>query len=176
MGHPSAGWLAVGLVRRPHGIHGEVLVEVETDFPDRLAPGLEVGIGAAVPERRLTIHRLRMHKGCWLLSFEGLRTIDEVEELRGQWLFLPEQEREALPATYFYEHELAGLACEDTRGGLLGRVEGLADLGGGSLLRVAAGGREVLVPFRSPIVVRVALAEGRVVVDPPAGLFDDQAL
>lgn len=176
MSHPPAGWLAVGQVRRPHGIHGELLVEISTDFPERLAPGSEVGLGADSPERFMTVSRLRSHKGCWLVSLEGMSTRDAVEPLRDLWLFLPEQPREALPPNYYYEHELVGLRCEDSRGAVLGRAEGLAELGGGALLRVSAADREVLVPFRSPIVVRVSLADGCIVLDPPRGLFDDQAL
>ena len=41
-------WLAVGHVSKPHGVHGELVVEVLTDFPERLQPGIEVGVG---PER-----------------------------------------------------------------------------------------------------------------------------
>ncbi|MFH1177522.1 MAG: ribosome maturation factor RimM [Acidobacteriota bacterium] len=176
MAGPTAELMAVGRVRRPHGLHGEVRVEVETDFPERVTAGIEVGLGAAVVERSLVIEAVRTHKGAWLLSFAGVASRNEVEAWRGWWLFLPAQERSQLPANYYYEHELAGLRCISIAGAELGEVKELALGGAAPLLVVQCGGREVLVPFISPLVVRVDLAARTVVVDPPAGLFDGDAL
>jgi len=169
-------FLAVGRVRRPHGIHGEVLAEVTTDFPERLQPGTEVGIGAHSVERWLRLLRVRFHKGCFLLSFEGLSSCDQAEGLRGQWLFLPARERSQLPPNYFYEHELVGMRCVTSDGTALGSVERLDSSAGGAMLAVRAAGGEVLVPFVSPIVVRVDLEGRTLILDPPLGLFDGDAL
>ncbi len=173
---PEASWLAVGRVRRPHGVHGEVTVEILTDFPDRITDGVEVAIGSDAPEFRRTVRHVRFHKGDWLLSFMDLRSRDEVEGWRGMHLFLPPQDRSALPPTYYYEHELVGRRCVLGDGTELGTVTALQDGPGGPLLAVAAPSGEVLVPFRSPTVVRVDLGEGTIVLDPPRGLFDGDAL
>ena len=173
---PEASWLAVGRVRRPHGVHGEVAVETQTDFPERLVAGIEVGLGQDAPEFHRVVHRVRFHKGDWLLSFVGALTREDVDGWRGLWVFLPAQERSKLPANYYYEHELSGCRCMLADGTVLGEVESLQTGPGVPLLTVAAGGREVLVPFAAPIVVRVDLVERAVVVDPPRGLFDDDAL
>jgi 16S rRNA processing protein RimM len=173
---PSADVLAVGRVRRPHGVHGEVLVDVETDFPDRLVAGTDIGLGLTTPSFWMRVLRVRLHKNCWLLTVQGVRSRDEVEGWRDHWVFLPEQDRSSLPDNYYYEHELAGLNCVSLEGDSLGRVRGLAEAGGGALLNVETARGDVLVPFRSPIVVSVRLAAREVVLDPPAGLFDDDAL
>lgn len=169
-------WLAVGRVRRPHGIRGEVTVEIVTDFPGRMSDGVVVGLGSEAPERFIPVHRVRTHKGQWLLAFEDLTTRDDVESLRNLWLFLPEQERSALPPNYFYEHELAGLSCVNRDGAPLGSVIELVSGAGTPLLKVQVPGGEALVPFTSPIVVRVDLEAGRVILDPPRGLLDGDAL
>ncbi len=174
MPRPAAEWLAVGRVRKPHGVHGELLAEILTDFPERIAPGVELGIGQP-PDRFLTVARVRTHKGAWLLTLQGIDTREAADSLRDAWLTLPAQAREELPAGYFYEHELAGLTCVDAGGRPLGEVSGLADVGGGALLVVQSGRGEVLVPFRRALVVRVDLEAGRLVLDPPRGLFDDDA-
>jgi len=173
---PEASWLAVGRVRRPHGVHGEVTVEIVTDFPERIADGVEIALGHDAPEFRRTVFHVRIHKGDWLLSFADVRTREEVEAWRGLNVFLPEQERSLLPPTYYYEHELVGCRCVLADGSDLGAVTALQDGPGGSLLVVAAVAGEVLVPFTSPIVVRVDLAAGTIVLDPPRGLFDGDAL
>lgn len=173
---PEASWLAVGRVRRPHGVHGEVAVETLTDFPERLLPGVEVGIGRESPEFHKVVHQVRVHKGDWLLSFVGIRDRNDVEGWRGLWVFLPAQERSHLPANYYYEHELVGCRCRLASGTVLGEVTELQIGPGGALLVVATAKGEVLVPFVSPIVVNVDLAARSVVLDPPRGLVDGDAL
>jgi 16S rRNA processing protein RimM len=175
-GRPEASWLAVGRVRRPHGVHGEVAVETVTDFPERLVAGVQVGIGEDSPDFHKTVYKVRLHKGDWLISFVDVRTRNEVEGWRGLWLFLPAQERSHLPENYFYEHELIGCRCALADGTVLGEVKELLEGPGGALLTVVGSGKEVLVPFVSPIVVRVDLATQTVVVDPPRGMFDDDAV
>ena len=176
MSGPEADWLAVGRVRRPHGIHGEITVEIVSDFPERLAVGTEIGLGEEAPTLRVTVQHVRRHKGDWLLSLEDVHTREDVEGWRGLWVFLPAQERSSLPERYYYEHELIGCRCVATGGTGLGEVTALEDGPGGALLKVAATAGEVLVPFRSPIVVRVDLEARTVELDPPRGLFDGDAL
>lgn len=173
---PAAGWLAVGRVRRPHGIHGEATVEIVTDFPERLVAGTEIGLGEDAPRLRATVHQVRLHKGEWLLSFADVFTREEIDAWRGLWVFLPAQERSRLPENYYYEHELTGCRCVSGAGAALGEVTALQDGPGGGLLVVAAPAGEVLVPFRSPIVARVDIDARVIELDPPRGLFDDDAL
>jgi len=172
----SATVLAVGRVRRPHGVHGEVVVEIHTDFPERLQPGIEVGIGADGPSRWLRVHKVRLHKGCWLLAFEGLLTREGVDDLRDAWVYLPSLERASLPEHYYYEHELEGLRCVDRDGRDLGRVNALVPGAGSALLELATPTGNALVPFVSPIVVGVDLEGGTITLDPPGGLLDGNAL
>ena len=171
-----AGVLAVGRVRRPHGVHGEILADVLTDFPERLVAGLEVGLGASAPERWLRVQSARSHKGCFLLLLEGAVRREDVEGWRGHWLFLPAQERSSLPPNYYYEHELTGLACVLRNGRELGEVSELSSATGTAMLTVRTRSGEVMVPFISPIVVSVDLAGRKVVIDPPEGLFEGDAL
>jgi len=170
-------WLAVGRVSKPHGVHGELAVEVVTDFPDRLQAGVEVGLGLEVPTSFRPVHTVRWHKNAWLIAFAGVSNRSEAEKLRGWWLFLPARERAALPPTFYYEHELVGCTCCLANGHALGTVDSLLPGGAQALLAVRSeSGSEVLVPFVSPIVVRVDTAARRIVLDPPGGLFDGDAL
>ena len=170
------GVLAVGRVRRPHGVHGEVLASITTDFPERLVAGIEVGLGSSAPERWLRVQSARSHKGCFLLLLEGATRREDVEGWRGHWLFLPAQERSSLPPNYYYEHELTGMACVLGDGRELGVVSELSSATGTAMLTVCTRTGEAMVPFISPIVVSVDLAARKVIVDPPEGLFEEDAL
>jgi len=91
-------------------------------------------------------------------------------------LFLPAQERSQLPENYYYEHELVGCRCQLADGTVLGEITEMQTGPGGALLVVTAARGEVLVPFVFPIVVKVDLTVRAVVLDPPRGLFDGDAL
>lgn len=175
--NPEPEWLIVGCVLKPHGVHGDVVAEIITDFPERLRPGVRFGLGPAEgPVEQHEVHRVRLHKHGWLLSVVGLRSRETVEGWRGRYLFLPALPPEELPEGYFYEHQLVGLECRDPDGGPLGTVVGLEEGGGQSRLVVERGGRRYLVPYVPEIVPAVDLAAGTVTIRPLPGLLDDDAV
>jgi 16S rRNA processing protein RimM len=163
--------VVVGRVGRPHGIRGEVSVEVRTDDPERrLAPGTTVSTDppAAGP---LTIAAGRVHGGRLLLRFEGCPDRTAAERLRGVLLVadVDPQERPDDPDE-FYDHQLVGLAAVDLDGAPLGEVTGLVH-GAQDLLTIRTpDGRDALVPFVKALVPEVDLASRRVVIDDRPGL------
>ncbi len=173
---PEGQWLIVGRVGKPHGVHGGVLVDIETDFPERMTAGIEVGLGPEEgPERMVGVHSVRYHRGRWLIEWVGIRYRDEIDKWRGLYLFLPEQSLDQLPEGYFYEHHLIGLECRSPDGENLGTITGL-DLDPGQIRAIIRRGtREFLVPWVPEIVCNVDVEAGVVVLDAPRGLLDDDA-
>jgi len=176
-GDEGRDWLIIGRAGKPHGVHGDLLVEIITDFPERLSDGVRFGVGDdSRPEEFFEVHRSRFHKGRWLLSIRGIREREVVEGWRGKFLYLPEQALEDLPEGYFYEHHLTGLECRSPAGEALGRVTGLDPGEGQARLVVRNGDREFLVPYVPEIVKEVDPEGGFVIIDAPAGLLDDDAI
>ena len=176
-GDDGRDWLIVGRAGKPHGVHGDLLVEIITDFPERMTDGVRFGVGdESHPDEFFEVHRVRLHKGRWLLSIRGIREREVVEDWRGRFLFLPEQALEDLPEGYYYEHHLTGLECRSPEGEVLGRVTGLDPGEGQSRLVINTGEGEALVPYVPEIVLEVNLDEGFVIIDAPAGLLDDDAI
>ncbi|HSN57419.1 MAG TPA: ribosome maturation factor RimM [Candidatus Sulfomarinibacteraceae bacterium] len=168
-------WLVVGQVVKPHGVHGDLVVDVITDFPERLADGVRFGVGeGAEPTAFHEAFRVRYHKGKWLLSVADLRDRDAAEDWRGRYLFLPEQALDELPPGFVYEHHLVGLGCRSPGGEDLGTVTGLDQGPGQHRLVVRRGRREFLVPYVPEIVTNVDLDGGIVTIDAPPGLLDDE--
>ncbi len=173
----DTSWLIVGQAGKPHGVHGDVLVDILTDFPERLNDGMRFGVGDdRAPSEYHHVHRVRFHKGKWLLSVKGVRDREIIEGWRGRYLYLPEQALDELPEGYYYEHHLVGLACRSPEGDDLGKVIGLDPGEGQSRLVVRTGDRERLVPYVPEIVTEVNLEGGFVVIDAPRGLLDDDAI
>ncbi|MEV0940012.1 ribosome maturation factor RimM [Micromonospora wenchangensis] len=192
--------LIVGRIGKPHGIRGEVTVEVRTDEPEaRFAPGTvlctEPGAtprvaaprrGAAEPVEavapgvayevpaELTIESARWHQGRMLVAFEGVLDRETAEALRGTLLGV-DSASVAPPEDpeEFHDHQLVGLAVVTPAGEHLGEVAKIDHAPASDLLvlRRPQGG-SALIPFVKAIVPEVDLAGGRVVVDPPAGLLD----
>ena len=165
----------VGRIGRPHGIKGEVSIEVRTDDPDgRLAPGtvLRTEPAAAGP---LTILTGRVHSGRLLLTFDGCSTRTSAERLRNVLLVadVDPDERPEDPDEYFDRH-LVGLRVVTVDGDEVGDLAEVLHLPGQDVLVVRRrDDREALVPFVTEFVPEVDIDGGRIVVDPPAGLLDE---
>lgn len=164
------GHRAVGRVIRPHGVRGEVVVEVHTDAPERrFASGSALHADTA----ELVVGSARGHQDRLLVRFDGVRDRPGAETLRGAELTLPV---EALGPTddpdEYHDHQLEGLTAIRRGGAVLGIIREILHAPGNDVLVLAADRGEVLVPFVHAIVPEVDLEAGRVVVDPPEGLLD----
>lgn len=170
--------VVVGRIGRPHGVRGEVTVEVRTDDPDlRFAPGAVLRTEPAA-RGPLTVTGRRWHREVLLLRVAGpdgveLDSREAAEELRDTELHVPVADLPELDdPDAFYDHQLVGLAARLPDGSALGEVTAVRHEGTELLVVRRTEGGTVLVPFVSAIVPTVDLAGGFVVVDPPEGLLD----
>lgn len=165
--------LLVGIVRRPHGIAGEVSVEPATDFPERFVAGADFTWSRAGEERELAVATVRPHGGRLLVRFDGIDDAQAARSLAGGDLSIPDEAAAPVPDDYFYAHEVEGWRCEDAAGHEIGKAVEIARTSGGAMLLLDSGGAEpVPVPFVRPIVVSVDRDARRIVLDPPEGLLD----
>lgn len=149
--------LEVGRVAKPHGLRGEVVVELVTDRLERLAPGsvLDSVRGA------LVVVASRPHQHRWIVAFEGVHDRSEAERLAGVSLRAESiEDDDAL-----WVHELIGSEVVERDGTPRGRVVSVLANPAHDILELDTG---ALVP----IVFVVSLEDGRTLIDPPAGLFD----
>ena len=177
--------VVIARIGKPHGIRGEVTLDVRTDEPDRrFAPGTtlraEAPAGADRRPASLTVARARWHQSTLLVTFEELADRNAAEAVRGTVLYatLGRDETPEDPDE-FYDHQLVGLDVVDVDGSPLGTVTALVHGAAQDLLTVRTpDGRDTLVPFVSALVPEVDLAAGRVVVADRPGLvspFPDEA-
>ncbi|MFC7361555.1 ribosome maturation factor RimM [Nocardioides astragali] len=169
--------VVVGRIGKPHGIRGEVTLDVRTDEPDRrFAPGTtlraEAPAGADRRPTALTVGRARWHQSTLLVTFEELPDRNAAEAVRGTVLYatIGHDEKPEDPEEY-YDHQLVGLAVVDLDGTLLGELKAVVHGSAQDLLTVRTpDGRDALVPFVSALVPEVDLDAGRVVVADRPGL------
>ena len=168
--------LVVGRISRPHGVRGELAVEVRTDDPElRLVTGsvLATEPAAAGP---LTIAGTRWHQGRLLVQFEGLNDRNDADQLRGILLVIDSAELEDVAdPDEFRDHQLIGLAVLTMAGEPVGEVTDVLHYGQDLLVVAGRGeraGTEIMIPFVSAIVPDVDVSAGQLRIDPPPGLLD----
>ena len=166
----------VARIGKPHGIRGEVTVQVLTDSPeDRFVGGAVFDVDPAAQSplavRSLTVRSARWNKDILVLGFEEVADRSSAEELRGATLSIDTDEVEDEDDEGWYEHELVGLEVR-VDGERVGTVSALQVMPAQDLLVIETPQGEVLVPFVEEIVPEVDPEGGFVVVVPPAGLFE----
>lgn len=165
--------ICVGAVAGAFGVTGEVRVKSYCAEPSAIADyaPLTSEDGARVFALTLT----RPVKGGYAGRIEGIGNKEQADALRGQRLFAPRAALPDLPDDEFYHADLIGLVVRDTGGANLGHVKAVLNHGAGDLLEIAGPQLQdpVLLPFTRAAVPTVDLATGRIVADPPEGLFPD---
>ena len=171
--------LVVGRVGRPHGLRGEVTIEVRTDDPaERFAVG-SVLTTDPVERGPLTVSAVRWHSGRLLVAFEGCQDRDAAEVLRNTLLQIDSVDLTPLAdPEEFYDHYLIGLNVVTIDGEPVGAVADVLHHGQDLLVVEGTGGRagtEIMIPFVAAIVPEVDVAGGKLIVDAPPGLLDPEA-
>ncbi|HUK71264.1 MAG TPA: ribosome maturation factor RimM [Streptosporangiaceae bacterium] len=166
--------LVVGRIGRPHGVRGEVAVDVRTDDPgQRFASGCVL---ATQPEALgpLTVVAARPHAGGLIVSFAGISDRDEAQQVRGTWLVIDSADVPAPDDPDEYnDYQLIGLDVVTVAGRHVGTVADVRHHGQDLLVvRTASGAAEILVPFVAAIVPEVDVRAGRLLIDPPMGLLE----
>jgi len=163
--------IRVGYVRRAHGLRGDVILRPLSDDPDRFVVGATFETDED-PTRSLTIAEIREHKEGLLLRFKEVRDRNPADAMRGVTLTIAAEDRRELGDDEFWPEDLEGLAVELADGTPLGVVNSVITGGAQDRLLVVTGeGAEVEVPFVAAIATEIDQAAGRIVLDPPPGLF-----
>jgi len=175
-GSPLSGepvFLVVGKLRRPHGVQGEMVMDVITDFPERIRAGMTVYVGEE--RRSLHIHRRRWFDTALLVSFQEFRNPESAGELRNALVYVRADEIPELPSGEYYHHQLIGLRVVTEAGVNLGTINEILTTGANDVLVVKPlSGAEILLPMIDPVLVAIDLPAGEVCVRLLPGLAPDQ--
>lgn len=163
--------VCVGAIAGAFGVRGEVRLKSFTAVPEDIASyaPLETEDGA----HSYTVKITRQIKNGLAARLSGVTNKDAADALRGTQLFVPRERLPSLPDDEFYHADLIGLTVTDTGGAALGKVMAVLNNGADDLLELSTPGQKqtVLLPFTKAVVPTVDLSQGRIVADPPDGLF-----
>ena len=163
--------VCVGAIGGAFGVKGQVRLKSFTAHPEDIATYAPLETEDGSMEFSVQIEGAITNGLAARLS--RISTKEQADALRGIRLFVPRTRLPALPDDEFYHTDLIGLDVVDTGGTALGRVKAVLNHGAGDLLEIHGPGLKatVLLPFTQQAVPTVDLAAGRIVADPPEGLF-----
>ena len=159
---------------RTHGLRGEIVAELLTDFPERFEDVGELILVSPAGERKLgQLENHWFQKDRVVLKLAGYDDVDRAKELVGYEFAVPESDRVPLEEDEFYDWELEGCTVK-VAGKSIGEVRAVMRTGGAAAVLVVAddSGREQLVPLAAEIVVNIDTAAKVILIDPPEGLLD----
>jgi len=174
-GSPSTGepvYLAIGHLRRPHGVHGEMVMEVYTDFPERIKSGMKVFVGES--HDAMVIDGARFHNEGLIIKFHGADSPEDAGHFRNLWVYVASADRLPLPKGQYYFHELIGLQVVDDKDELIGELTEIIETGANNVYVVTrADGSEVLLPAIPSVILDVEIGRRLMRVHLLDGLLDN---
>ncbi|HEV7572530.1 MAG TPA: ribosome maturation factor RimM [Thermoanaerobaculia bacterium] len=166
--------IALGIIRKAHGVRGEASVEAWSDSPERFTKVSSVTLGSPDESstRDATIESVRIHAGRALVKFSGIESPEEVQLLQNWTVEVPSSEARKLDDDEYFLHDLVGLTLIDADGAPRGKVIAIEETGAGVLLVVEGPRRRFDVPFAADICTKVDLEAKTIVVNLPDGIED----
>lgn len=170
LGEPA--FVVIGKLLRPHGLHGELLMQVLTDYPERIKPGQEVYIGDE--HQVMHIRHCRGHHTGLLIAFEGCNDPESAGTHRNRMVSVEASSIPELPEGEYYHHQMIGLQVFLENGEPLGTVTGILETGANDVCVVRReNGQEMLIPMIEAVIVKIQLASSEMIVRLMPGLLPD---
>ena len=166
--------ISIARIARPHGVRGEVVADILTDFPERFADLKEAILKFDGGELfSLGVTGARIHQGRVLLKFTGYDSVETADRLRNASVCITPDQLVKLPESTWYDFELIDCVVTTVGGERLGVVVRIDRFGAAPLLAVRTeNDREILIPLALSICLTIDPENKRIVVDPPEGLLD----
>jgi 16S rRNA processing protein RimM len=157
--------LAVGRLRRTHGVKGEIVMEVLTGFPERLRAGKTLYLGEQHEPLRLA--SVRGHNQEMILRFSGITTPEDAARLRNLQVFVQTEHLPELPEGEYYHHQLLGMKVVDDTGQELGTLSEILETGANDVYVIKTPeGKEILLPAIEDVILDVSVERSELRVKP----------
>jgi 16S rRNA processing protein RimM len=147
-------YLAVGFLRRAHGVRGEMIMDLHTDFPERLQSGRTLFVGDK--HKPMTLAGARPHAKGMLVKFKGIETPEDAGKLRNQWVYVRATDVPGLPEGKIYQHEIFGFKVVDENDNPLGELVEIIETGANNVYVVRdESGKEILLPAIPSVILEL---------------------
>lgn len=164
-------WIEAGAIARPHGIKGEVVIDLAKDLLEVVAESLELRVtGRGGEEKTLTVERARVHKARKVVKFEDVDTVEEAETLRGWTVWLSREQIGPLEEDRWFVVDIVGIDVFTEEDEYLGKLAEVMHMPANDVYVVRNGEKEILLPVIDDVVKSVDVESGRMVIHLMEGL------
>jgi len=147
-------YLTVGFLRRPHGLQGEMIMDLHTDFPERMKPGRKLLVGQNY--QPMTLTSVRPYSSGLLVKFKDVERPEHAGKFRNQWVYVQTKDAPPLPDGQIYQHQLLGFQVVDEHENLLGELVEILETGANDVYVVKnESGREILLPAIPSVILEL---------------------
>jgi 16S rRNA processing protein RimM len=148
-------------------------MDVVTDFPERLKPGVWLLVGPN--HQHLKIRSVRWHDRSMLVAFSGYKTPEEIGEFRNMEVYVPVEDRAPLEEGEYYHHQIIGLKVFTEEEKPIGTVREILETGSNDVLVVhPESGADVLIPFIESTILEIDLGKGFIRMQMLPGLLPEE--
>ncbi len=176
-GSPSDGepeYLVVGSLRRAHGVRGEMVMEVVTDFPERLKKGTKVFVDAS--HTPMVLVSARQHAEGLIVKLQGIESPEQAARYRNKLVYVTAADRPPLPEGHYYDHQLLGFAVVDNdTSETIGTLSEIMRTGANDIYVVKRpDGSELLLPVIASVVLELNVSQRIIRVHLLPGLAEEE--
>lgn len=167
-------YFQIGIISKPHGLHGEVNVFPTTDDPARFKKLKKVIMESGRDGRiELNVQSVKFFKKFVIVKFKEFNTIEDVEKLRGKELIIPRSDAQKLGKNEYYASDLIGLTICDEEGNELGVLKEVISTGANDVYEMQREGEEetILIPAISDCIKNVDIDNGLITIHVMDGLL-----
>ncbi len=168
-GSPQRGepeYVLIGKLQRAHGVTGEIVLGITTDFPERITRGKVIYLGADHSPRKIS--GARPFNTNVLITLDGIRNREEAAQLTNLEVFVRIDELPPLSEGQYYHHQLVGLKAVLEDGTEIGTVAEIMETGANDVYVIAdPAGKEILLPAIDSVIIKVDIPAKQMVVKPP---------
>lgn len=158
-------YLVIGRFGKPHGLDGGILFYVITDFPERIKKGRKIFIGE--DHQLAYIFSVKDHNRGLILKLKEFKSVDEIEEFSGEYVFVEASELPKLPEGEYYHHQLMGLTVKDTNENILGTITEIIQTGANDVYVIKGiDKKEILYPALKTLINHIDLKNKIMIVKP----------
>lgn len=159
-------FLVVGRIRRAHGLKGEMIMDVLTDFPERITPGKLIYVADAHEPQQIS--SVRSHDNLLLISFKGIDNKDDLARYRNSIVYVKTEGLPDLPENEFYHHDLIGMTVIDEQQKVLGKLVEIMETGANDVYVIVNNeNNEILIPAVDEFILSIDLAGRLMTVHKP---------
>lgn len=165
-------FLEAGKIVGTHGIRGEMRVDVWCDSPEFFCQLKTVYLNEGKTPIKV---KSRPHKNIALVKAQGVETIDDAEKLRGKILYMNRNDV-SLEDGEFFIQDLIGLEVYDIDTNIMyGKITDVFPTGANDVYQITDDNKkDYLIPVIDDVVISIEPENGKVLIKPLKGIFDDE--